>query len=223
MIRKFIKRGILSAAKTENVIHNKFTLPANAYISGSEITGSVKISDGCKVHRANLDGNVEVGRYTTLWGPNIYIGALLQKITIGSFCSIARNVTIQETYHRSDTVSTYHMLKNIFGDQGHGDFISKGDIQIGNDVWIGAHAIILSGVTIGDGSIIAAGAVVNKDVPPYAVVAGNPARVVKYRFNEELITELLNVKWWNWEIDKIKRNKDFFTGVTCMEKFRMIR
>ena len=76
--------------------------------------------------------------------------------------------------------------------------------KIGNDVWIGANAIIQSGVTIGDGAIIGSGAVVTKDVPPYAIVVGVPAKILKYRFNKEQIKELLQLKWWNLPFDKIK-------------------
>ena len=76
--------------------------------------------------------------------------------------------------------------------------ISKGDVVIGNDVWICANAIILSGVTIGDGAVIANGAIVTRDVEPYSVVAGNPAKHIKYRFNPDIIAELLQIKWWNW-------------------------
>ena len=82
----------------------------------------------------------------------------------------------------------------------------KGDINVGNDVWIGATSTIMSGITIGDGAIIGAGAIITKDVPPYAIVVGNPGKVVKYRFTEEQIELLLKISWWNWDEDKIKDN-----------------
>jgi serine acetyltransferase len=82
----------------------------------------------------------------------------------------------------------------------------KGDIIIENDVWIGAKATIMSGVKISNGSIVASGSVVTKDVPPYSIVAGNPAKVVKMRFNYQQIEDLLNISWWNWDEDKIKEN-----------------
>jgi serine acetyltransferase len=82
----------------------------------------------------------------------------------------------------------------------------KGDIIVENDVWIGAKATIMSGVRVSNGSIVAAGSVVTKDVPPYAIVAGNPAKVVKYRFNEEQIDKLLKISWWEWDEQKIKDN-----------------
>jgi serine acetyltransferase len=89
-------------------------------------------------------------------------------------------------------------------DMGHPS--CKGDIIIENDVWIGAKATIMSGVRIGNGAIVAAGSVVSKDVPPYAIVAGNPAKIVKYRFDEEQIKKLLSICWWDWDEQKIKDN-----------------
>lgn len=222
MLKKIIKKVIVSASKHESIIQNEFALPATAYISGSEITGSVKLSDGCRIYRSIIDGNVEIGRYTSLWGPNIYVGAIINEIKIGAFCSVARNVSIQETYHRNDRLSTYHILKNIFNEDIREELVSKGNIVIGNDVWLGANSIILSGITIGHGSIVAAGAVVNKDVPPFAIVAGNPARVVKYRFTDEIIVRLLDLKWWDWDINKIKMSKHIFRGTLTMERLESL-
>jgi tetrahydrodipicolinate N-succinyltransferase len=85
-------------------------------------------------------------------------------------------------------------------------------IFVGNDVWTGAKSIFLPGIRIGDGAIIGAGSVVTKDVPPYCIVAGTPAKLVRMRFNPKLIKLLLKIKWWYWSIDKIKRNKRFFSS-----------
>ena len=86
---------------------------------------------------------------------------------------------------------------------------NKGNITIGNDVWIGYEAVILSGVTIGDGAIIGTRAVVTKDVPPYAIVGGSPARVLKKRFSDDIIEKLLKIKWWNWPVEKIARSLEY--------------
>jgi serine acetyltransferase len=89
---------------------------------------------------------------------------------------------------------------------GMGHPSCKGDITIENDVWIGAKATVMSGIKIGNGAVVAAGSVVTKDVPPYAIVAGNPAKIVKYRFDESQIEKLLQISWWNWDEGKIRDN-----------------
>lgn len=129
------------------------------------------------------------------------------KLVIGKFCAIAAKTHfIMTGDHKLDAFTTYPFP--IFG-QGWekafnvADFEVKGDIIVGNDVWFGYDSMVKNGVTIGDGAIIAAKAVVVKDVPPYAIVAGNPGRVVKMRFDDHTIERLLNIAWWNWEIEKI--------------------
>jgi acetyltransferase-like isoleucine patch superfamily enzyme len=101
--------------------------------------------------------------------------------------------------HRTDWVTTYpfgHISKDVFDWRGDGHPATKGDIVIGNDVWLGSGCTIMSGVTIGDGAVVAANATVVKDVPPYAIVGGNPAKVIKHRFTEEQISALLLNPWW---------------------------
>lgn len=120
-------------------------------------------------------------------------------LKIGQFCSISAYVQIfLGGEHRIDWVTT-SPLSYMFENKDIQDYgISKGDVVIGNDVWICANAIILSGVTIGDGAVIGNGAIVSKDVAPYSIVAGNPAKHIKYRFSTEEIEELLQIQWWNW-------------------------
>ena len=122
----------------------------------------------------------------------VYTHNNYNKLIIGNYCSIGPNVQfVLSADHRIDTISSFPYNVKIMGKQNEG--ISKGNIIIADDVWIGAGAIVLSGVHIGQGAVVAAGAVVTKDVPPYAVVGGVPAKVIKYRFSEELIAELLKV------------------------------
>ena len=164
--------------------------------------------------------NYSIGEFTygtpqvKHWGENA-------KLTIGKFCSIAENVTIfLGGNHRIDWVTTYpfNMLngnfKNAIGIKGHP--ATKGDVIIGNDVWIGNGATILSGVKIGNGAIVAAQSMVTKEVPPYSIVAGNPRRIVKKRFEESIIDELEKIAWWDWSVEKINREVKFL----CNENIR---
>lgn len=127
--------------------------------------------------------------------------------SIGKFCSIAPGVTVLgSSEHRTDWVTTYPFNKfeafpEAAGIEGHPR--SKGPTVIGNDVWIGSGAIVLSGVKVGDGAVIGARAVVSRDVPPYAIAAGNPARVIRYRFSCEIISRLLAIRWWDFPIEVI--------------------
>ena len=164
-------------------------------------------------------GRLELGDYTT--GFPTVISRTENYVKIGKFCSIAPDVTIIPSLghipsckkDRNFRVSTYplHILS--------GGWKSKWDLPrdrnfvfVGNDVWIGTKSILLPGIKIGDGAIIGAGAVVTKDVPPYAIVAGSPAEVIGFRYSKKQISELLRIAWWNWDIAKIKKNIDYFYG-----------
>lgn len=132
------------------------------------------------------------------------------KLVIGKFCAIAAETRfIMTGDHKLDAISTYPFPIFQHGWEAAFDIFDlpvKGDIIVGNDVWFGYDALIKGGVTIGDGAIIATRAVVVKDVPPYAIVAGNPARVVKMRFDDKTIERLLCIAWWDWNIEKINKN-----------------
>jgi acetyltransferase-like isoleucine patch superfamily enzyme len=134
-------------------------------------------------------------------------------IRLGKYNSIGRDCNFfLHANHRPDWITTSSQLWGPVTPEiaemhmGIGHPSCKGDIIVENDVWIGAKATIMSGVRVSNGSIVAAGSVVTKDVPPYAIVAGNPAKVVKYRFNEEQIDKLLKISWWEWDEQKIKDN-----------------
>jgi len=135
------------------------------------------------------------------------------KLIIGKFCSIACKAKFLMTSgnHTMKSLSTYTFP--IFYEEWGLDIShiadawdNKGDIVIGNDVWIGYDAIIMSGVKIGDGAIIGTRAIVTKDVPPYTIVGGVPAKVIKKRFSDNVILKLLEIKWWNWSYEKIQAN-----------------
>ena len=128
-------------------------------------------------------------------------------VKVGSFCSIADNVTIFiGGNHRTDWVTTYpfgHIHQNVFPWHGQGHPATKGDVVIGNDVWIGSGSTILSGIKIGDGAVIAASSVVVKDIPAYAIAGGNPAKVLKMRFSRKQIDKLLQNPWWELSDSRI--------------------
>lgn len=135
------------------------------------------------------------------------------RVFLGKYNSIGRDCNFfLHANHRPDWVTTSSQLLGPVTNEiaqmhmrmGHPS--CKGDIIIENDVWIGAKSTIMSGVKIHNGSIVAAESVVTKDVPPYAIVAGNPAKVVKYRFDEQQISDLLQIGWWNWDNEKIREN-----------------
>ena len=153
--------------------------------------------------------HVQVGAYT-YGNPNFVSFLKTDKVTIGKFCSIADDVTIitsgEHAQHRVSTQPIKGRVSFIKGEES----LSKGPITIGNDVWIGTSVLILSNVKIGDGVIIGAGSVVTKDIPSYAIAVGNPARVIRYRFNPDQIRKLLDIAWWNWSIEKIRENVGYF-------------
>jgi len=172
----------------------------------------------------------QIGEYT--YGlPTVCLGLPFfnGKLRIGKFCSIAGGVTIHPYVgRRTDFVTTYPFA-TIPDEWPYAKHLrvensitaKKPDVVIGNDVWIGYGATILSGVEIGDGAIIGAMSVVSKDVEPYAVVAGNPARLIRRRFDEETIRKLLEIRWWDWTEEKINKNLDVICSDNVSEIIRL--
>ncbi|MFM6036137.1 MAG: Vat family streptogramin A O-acetyltransferase [Sphaerospermopsis kisseleviana] len=176
----------------------------------------------CFIKNCIKSPNIIIGDYTYYDDPenpenfekNVLYNYGGDSLIIGKFCAIATHVKfiMNGANHKLDGISTYPFP--IFG---HGweaamndlmNLPSKGDIIIGNDVWIGYDSLIMPGVKIGDGAIIAARSVVVKDIPPYTIAGGNPAVPIKQRFSNEEIEILLSIRWWDWEIEKITRNID---------------
>jgi acetyltransferase-like isoleucine patch superfamily enzyme len=163
---------------------------------------------------------MSIGKYTygkpkILWANDNYC-VENPTLTIGKFCSIAANVNIYlGGSHRTDWVTTFpfgHINKDIFTNfNGDGHPYTKGNVIIGNDVWIASNVTIMSGVTIGDGAVIANNSHVVKNVEPYSLVGGNPAKLIKYRFTPEQIQKLLEIRWWDWEDSKINQ----YTPLLC--------
>jgi virginiamycin A acetyltransferase len=191
-------------------LNNNTQIGKNSLVQDTIILGSFSSNENCKIYKSNLIGNIEVGRYSSLNGPNLDIISNEEKVSIGNFCSIARNVSIQTFNHNHNKITTYYIGANLFKENWKNEKVSKGDVIIKNDVWIGAHSVILGGVIINDGAVVAANSVVTRDVPAYAIVAGTPAKVIGYRFNQEEIEKLLLLEWWHWSEDKIRKNKNLF-------------
>ena len=160
---------------------------------------------------------MQVGKYT--YGvPYVHWANDNAKLVIGNFCSIPVNCNIYlGGNHRTDRITTYpfgHINMHIFNNfNGEGHPSTKGDVIIGNDVWFGNNVTVMSGVTIGDGVVIANNSHVVKDVEPYSLVGGNPAKHIKYRFTPEQIKKLLDIKWWFWDDDKINQNTKLLCNV----------
>lgn len=181
----------------------------------------------CFLKNIVVNPNIEVGDYTYYDDNNDPLGFeknvlyhfdfIGDKLKIGKFCAIASSVKfiMNGGNHNTSSFTTFPFgafggeweagLKNLSGG-------FKGDTVIGNDVWIGYNATIMPGIHIGDGAIIATNAVVTKDVPSYSIVGGNPAKLIRYRFDEETIDILNTLKWWNWDVEKITENIPILTS-----------
>ena len=153
--------------------------------------------------------DVQMGRYSYMGKNNS-----VENTRIGSFCSIASYCAIGGGAHPLNMVSTspvFYSGKNVFK-RNFGELkieINK-PVSIGNDVWVGEAVFINDGITVGDGAVIGAHSVVTHDIPDYAVVAGAPARIIRYRFSDEEIEKLLKIKWWDWPEEKLEKHGDKF-------------
>ncbi len=133
----------------------------------------------------------------------------VDKLKIGKFCSIGSGAIFMmagNQGHRYDWITSYPFYYSTIDERAKDGYVPAGDTVIGNDVWIGTEAVIMPGVKIGDGAVIATRALVSKDVEPYTIVGGNPAKPIKKRFTQDKIEMLLEIKWWDWPIQKIKNN-----------------
>lgn len=181
---------------------------------GGLVYGIRRVLGGSR-SRHVLPDYVSIGRGTYGLDRNSFAGLSPDcPVSIGHYCSFGPEIMIFcKTDHRVDLPSTYP-IRTLLSEPGKGnrDAITRGPITIGNDVWIGARAMILSGVTIGDGAVIGAGAVVSRDVAPFTVNAGVPARQIRNRFTPAQAAALAEIAWWNWPEERIKQQAELFYG-----------
>ena len=196
------------------------------------------IGENCKIVNSRLGEFTEVGisnfYENVILDDYSYTGqfCFLQNVEIGKFVNIAPMVRIGATNHPMERPTLHHFTyrRKMYGfdDKDDEDFFKKREsnkVYIENDVWIGHGAVILPGVTIGNGSIVGSGAIVTKNVEPYTVVVGVPAKTIKKRFNDDIISKFESIKWWNWSHEKINENfKDFLLDAyNFVEKYYEVR
>jgi len=194
MIKKVIKNVLLFLKlKKQKVVTHTYNISLKAIIGKHSTI----------MQNTEVDSSTRIGKYC-------YIGknCSITKTNIGNYCSIANNVSIGQGEHCTSRIST----NSLFYEDAYEELTSK-DCTIGNDVWIGVDAIILRGLVIGDGAIVGANSVVTKNIPPFAIVVGSPAKIIRYRFDNLKIDRILKSKWWDLDIGLAKKEFEKLEGV----------
>lgn len=203
-IRRFLRRAVRWCLYDQSYptcqMKEHISIARNCSLKNSEFGRYVNIAHHASVMDCVVDDRTSIERYSKLRGSDI-----------GKYCSISWDVTIGAVSHPQTTLSSHAFTyRKQFGLVDDDTFLNHPRTRIGNDVWIGCNSVIISGVSVGDGAIIGAGAVVTRDVPPYHIVAGVPARVIRPRFPDERITAISQLKWWDWPDEMIRKNISLF-------------
>lgn len=214
-----VKDFISDSAKLVNSSYGSgVKLYRNTELRESVVGDVVQLGDDTIILKSVLESNIAVNRRNFIQESSIgrftYTGfnSVIRGVKIGRFCSISWNVSIGGKDHDVENVTTSAIwgFYNMYGEKmknfQYGE--NRGDCIVGNDVLISSNTVILRNVTIGNGAVIGAGAVVTKDVEPYSIVAGVPAKKIKMRFDDKIIEALEDIKWWDWPIEVIRENLD---------------
>ena len=215
-IFKLIRSYILKFVPEVNLLSKE---NGNGYVFKSAINNSI-IGHKTKLYPVYQIIDSSIGDYTY-----ISRNSFVSKTTIGKFCSIGPNFLCGWGIHPTNSLSTSPMFYSTKKQNGVSlttldKLEERKEIKIGNDVFIGANVTILDGVTIGDGAVIGAGAVVSKDIPPYAICVGCPIKILRFRFEKDVIDKLLSIRWWDWEESELnKLEANFFDVDKFIKKF----
>lgn len=199
--------------------------PQNCWVENNCVVRNVSM-EGCN----HIGNNSVVFSSTMGFGSGISCDSIIDSTSIGRFTTLGPDVKIVSGQHPTNTIASIHPA--FYSSRGQMGFTYVTEdkfeehrfvdgnykVMIGNDVWIGAYTKILEGITIGDGAIVAAGAVVTHDVPPYAIVGGVPAKVIKYRFDSETVSKLLELKWWDRGEEWLRDHANEFENVELLIK-----